>query len=54
MEAVLAIFADIDDPRDHTAQYELPALLFMALAATLCRTHRPASANCHGLGAQLQ
>ena len=27
MEAVLAIFADIDDPRDHTAQYELPALL---------------------------
>jgi hypothetical protein len=36
MEAVLAIFADIDDPRDHTAQYELPALLFLALAATLC------------------
>ena len=36
MEAVLAIFAAIDDPRDHTAQYELPALLFMALAATLC------------------
>ena len=36
MEAVLAIFADIDDPRDHTAQYELPALLLMALPATLC------------------
>ena len=36
MEAVLAIFAEIDDPRDHTAQYELPALLFIALAATLC------------------
>ena len=36
MEAVLAIFADIDDPRDHRTQYELPALLFMALAATLC------------------
>ena len=36
MEAVLAIFAAIDDPRDHTAQYELPALLFLALAATLC------------------
>src|ERR1700712_1636819 len=36
MEAVLAVFAGIDDPRDHTAQYELPALLFMALAATLC------------------
>jgi len=26
----------IDDPRDHTTQYELPALLFLALAATLC------------------
>jgi hypothetical protein len=36
MESVLAIFAAIDDPRDHTAQYELPALLFIALAATLC------------------
>lgn len=36
MEAVLAVFAGIDDPRDHTAQYELPALLLMALAAMLC------------------
>lgn len=36
METVLAIFADIDDPRDHTAQYDLAALLFIALAATLC------------------
>ena len=36
MESVLGIFASIDDPRDHTAMYELPALLFMALAATLC------------------
>lgn len=36
MESVLGIFASIDDPRDHTAQYELPALLFIALAATLC------------------
>src|SRR5215217_1117652 len=36
MESVLAIFAAIDDPRDHTAQYELPALLFIARAATLC------------------
>lgn len=36
MDTVLAIFADIDDPRDHTAQYELSALLFLALAATLC------------------
>jgi predicted transposase YbfD/YdcC len=36
MESVLAIFAASDDPRDHTAQYELPALLLIALAATLC------------------
>lgn len=36
MESVLDIFASIDDPRDHTARYELPALLFIALAATLC------------------
>lgn len=36
MESVLEIFASIDDPRDHTAQYELPALLFIALAASLC------------------
>jgi predicted transposase YbfD/YdcC len=36
MESVLRIFASIDDPRDHTVQYELPALLFIALAATLC------------------
>lgn len=36
MESLLGIFAAIDDPRDHTAQYELPALLFIALAATLC------------------
>lgn len=36
MESVLAIFAAIEDPRDHTAQYELSALLLIALAATLC------------------
>jgi predicted transposase YbfD/YdcC len=36
MESVLRIFASIDDPRDHTAQYQLAALLFIALAATLC------------------
>jgi predicted transposase YbfD/YdcC len=36
MESVLGIFASVDDPRDHTARYELPALLFIALAATLC------------------
>ena len=36
METLLGIFASIKDPRDHTAQYELPALFFIALAATLC------------------
>jgi hypothetical protein len=36
MEAVLAIFAESDDPRDHTAQYEISALLLIALAAALC------------------
>src|ERR1700743_3692859 len=36
MESVLAIFAAIDDPRDHTSLYELPSLQFIALAATLC------------------
>ena len=36
METLLSIFAEIDDPRDHTAQYTLSAMLFIALAATLC------------------
>ena len=36
METLLLIFAEIDDPRDHTAQYTLSAMLFIALAATLC------------------
>jgi predicted transposase YbfD/YdcC len=36
MDSVLEIFTSINDPRDHTAQYELSALLFVALAATLC------------------
>jgi hypothetical protein len=36
METLLSIFAEIDDPRDHTAQYPLSAMLFIALAATLC------------------
>lgn len=36
METLLSIFAEIDDPRDHTVQYPLSAMLFIALAATLC------------------
>jgi hypothetical protein len=33
MESVLALFSTIDDPRDHTAQYDLATLLFLALPA---------------------
>jgi predicted transposase YbfD/YdcC len=36
METLLSIFTEIDDPRDHTAQYLLSSMLFVALAATLC------------------
>ena len=36
MGTLLSIFAEIDDPRDHTAQYLLSSMLFIALAATLC------------------
>ena len=30
METLLSIFAEIDDPRDHTAQYLLSSMLFVA------------------------
>ena len=36
METLLSIFAEVDDPRDHTSQYPLASMLFIALAATLC------------------
>jgi hypothetical protein len=36
VDAILDIFASIDDPRDRTAQYDLSAMLFIALAAKLC------------------
>ena len=36
METLISIFRDIRDPRDFTAQHDLPAMLFIALAATLC------------------
>jgi hypothetical protein len=36
VDAILEIFAAVDDPRDHTAQYDLSAMLFIALAASLC------------------
>jgi predicted transposase YbfD/YdcC len=36
LEALIAIFAEIDDPRATNIRHELPAMLFIALAATLC------------------
>lgn len=32
----LEVFADVPDPRDHTAQHDLSEILFVALAAVLC------------------
>ena len=32
----LDIFGEVPDPRDFTAQHELPEILFVALAAVLC------------------
>ena len=36
METLISIFREIRDPRDFTARHDLPAMLFVALAATLC------------------
>jgi predicted transposase YbfD/YdcC len=36
METLIAIFQDVRDPRDFNASHDLPAMLFVALAATLC------------------
>ena len=36
METLISIFREIRDPRDFTAQHDLAAMLFIALAATLC------------------
>ena len=36
MNAILAIFRDVRDPRDSNARHDLPSMLFIALAATLC------------------
>lgn len=36
MELLVAIFADVEDPRSFNSRHELPAMLFIALAATLC------------------
>jgi len=36
MEALISIFQDVPDPRDFNARHDLAAMLFIALAATLC------------------
>jgi predicted transposase YbfD/YdcC len=36
METLISIFREIRDPRDFNAQHDLAAMLFVALAATLC------------------
>jgi|SRR6516164_2556712 hypothetical protein len=36
MQAILAIFREIRDPRDFNARHDVAAMLFIALAATLC------------------
>ena len=36
MQSIISIFREVHDPRDFNARHDLGALLFMALAATLC------------------
>jgi predicted transposase YbfD/YdcC len=36
MESLISIFREVRDPRDFNAWHDLPAMLFVALAATLC------------------
>jgi predicted transposase YbfD/YdcC len=36
MQSLLSIFREVRDPRDFNARHELAAILFIALAATLC------------------
>jgi predicted transposase YbfD/YdcC len=36
METLISIFREVRDPRDFNARHDLPAMLFTALAATLC------------------
>lgn len=36
METLVSIFREVRDPRDFNAWHDLPAMLFIALAATLC------------------
>ena len=36
MEPLISIFREVRDPRDFNARHDLPAMLFIGLAATLC------------------
>jgi hypothetical protein len=36
MQALVTIFREVRDPRDDNARHDLAAMLFIALAATLC------------------
>ena len=36
MQALITIFREVRDPRDFNARRDLAAMLFVALAATLC------------------
>ena len=36
MDSVISIFYEVRDPRDFNARHNLSAMLFIALAATLC------------------
>jgi predicted transposase YbfD/YdcC len=36
METLISIFREVRDPRDFNARHDLPAMLFIGLAATLC------------------
>jgi predicted transposase YbfD/YdcC len=36
METLISIFREVRDPRDFNVQHDLPAMLFIGLAATLC------------------
>src|SRR3954447_2190342 len=36
METIISIFREVRDPRDSNSRHDLSAMLFIALAATLC------------------
>ncbi len=36
MQSIISILREVHDPREFNARHDLPAMLFVALAATLC------------------